>query len=28
VLPVAQILRDTIAECEHVLREIPARFTS
>ena len=28
VLPVAQILRDTIAECEDVLREIPARFTS
>jgi enoyl-[acyl-carrier protein] reductase II len=28
VLPVAQILRDTIAECEAVLRDIPARFTS
>src|SRR4249919_3516698 len=27
VLPVAQILRDTIAECKAVLREIPARFT-
>ncbi len=27
VLPVAQILRDTIRECEAVLREIPARFS-
>ena len=28
VLPVAQILRETVAECEQVLREIPARFTT
>jgi enoyl-[acyl-carrier protein] reductase II len=28
VLPVAQILRETVAECEAVLREIPERFTS
>jgi enoyl-[acyl-carrier protein] reductase II len=28
VLPVAQILRDTIAECDSVLREISERFVS
>jgi enoyl-[acyl-carrier protein] reductase II len=28
VLPVAQILRDTIAECDAVLREISTRFVN